>query len=131
VVSAVVSELSEHNAARMRLQLEHVCGSWDRRELERALGNLVANALKHGDPHAPMTIRTSVDGDAARLSVHNEGAPIDPAHRAHVFEPFVQKGERQGWGLGLALVRACALAHGGRAFVESNAEHGTTFTIEL
>ncbi|AKF03830.1 sensor histidine kinase [Sandaracinus amylolyticus] len=131
VVQAVVAELPASVAARITVHVDHVRGLWDRHELERALGNLVVNALKYGEPAEPVTIRTATEGGLARLSVHNAGEPLDPAQRARIFEPFVQQGEGRGWGLGLALVRACAQAHGGRALVESDAARGTTFTIEL
>ncbi|WP_053231792.1 sensor histidine kinase [Sandaracinus amylolyticus] len=131
VVHAVVAELPTGSARRIALDVDHARGTWDAHELERALGNVVSNALKYGDETAPITIRAKGDAEVARLSVHNAGSPLEPAQLERIFEPFVQQSEGRGWGLGLALVRACAEAHGGRALVQSDAEHGTVFTIEL
>jgi signal transduction histidine kinase len=66
------------------------------------------------------------------VSIHNAGPPIAPDALATLFEPFARPGDgRHGWGLGLTLVRGSAEAHGGRAWVESTPENGTTFTMEL
>ena len=98
----------------------------ERPALERAVGNLVRNARKHGTGRITITTRT--DGDRARISVEDEGPGPPPALAAHVFERFWRapgaKGE--GSGLGLAIVRAIAERHGGTATVD-----GARFTIDL
>ena len=135
---AIASQVAEE--ARMlhgdRFVLEcgnRVRGIWSRDELHRAVWNLVMNAVKYGAPKQPITITVSAD-DHARVSVHNSGAPIAPADQANIFNAYARSthaGERTGWGLGLTLVRGTAEAHGGRVTVKSDAESGTTFTIEL
>ena len=112
-----------------------MCGRWSCDELRRALWNLVVNAVKYGRDDTPITIRIERYGDRARLSVHNFGDPIPPENRERIFDVFMQRtGAPQaedGWGLGLALVRGCAQAHGGEVVVDSSLAAGTTFTIDL
>ena len=114
---------------------DDVRGVWSRDELRRALWNLAVNAVKYGRPDTPITIRLERRGDRARLSVHNFGDPIPQESCAHIFEMFVRRTaapqEGESWGLGLALVRACAEAHGGTVEVASAAATGTTFTLSL
>lgn len=91
--------------------------------------------MKFGHERAPIEVRV-VGGSEVRVSVHNEGAAIAEEDRAHLFEPFRRSrapraGSPAGWGLGLALVRAAAEAHGGKVTAESSERDGTTFTIEL
>ncbi|NRA99190.1 MAG: HAMP domain-containing histidine kinase [Rhodobacteraceae bacterium] len=79
--------------------------------LVQLVGNLIQNALRHGAPAQEITLR--VDGPA--LYVEDQGAGIPEHEQARVFEPLYQ-GEAsrtgQGVGLGLAMVRAIADAHG-------------------
>lgn len=115
---------------------EAVRGVWSPEELHRALWNLVTNAVKYGSPNEPITIAVKRDGDVARVSVHNEGSPIPPAEQSAIFDAHARvsaakSGGRRGWGLGLTLVRGAAEAHGGHVSLTSDAESGTTFTIEL
>lgn len=115
-------------------------GTWDEGRLEQVVQNLVGNALKYGAPGTPVSVRWSREGDhlngALVLSVHNEGAPIAAGLLPHVFEPF-RSGERQAarddrsMGLGLFIVREIVRAHGGEASVQSDAAHGTTFTVRI
>ena len=69
------------------------------------------------------------------LSVHNFGPVIDEQERWHIFEPYqrARLGESRsvGWGLGLALVKACAEAHGGEVSCRSSDVEGTTFAMFL
>ncbi|HSK03004.1 MAG TPA: HAMP domain-containing sensor histidine kinase [Kofleriaceae bacterium] len=114
----------------------HVHGVWSTDELRRALWNLVTNAMKYGDPKRPIGIALHRLGEHARVAVHNWGAPISPEDQASLFEPFARtrtatRSGRLGWGLGLALVRGCAEAHGGTVSLDSSHEAGTTFTIEI
>jgi two-component system OmpR family sensor kinase len=93
----------------------------ERPTLERALGNLVRNARKHGTGR--VTIGVERHGDRARLSVADEGpGPADPDR---VFDRF-WRGPDGGSGLGLAIVKAIAERHGGSATVK-----GARFVIEL
>ena len=93
----------------------------DRAALERALANLVENARRHG--RGTVTVRVRADGDFAYLSVEDEGEGVHLLDRERVFERFAR---RRRSGLGLAIVRATAERHGGRASVD-----GARFTLEL
>lgn len=104
--------------------------------IAQAISNLVGNALKYGAVDEP--IRAAVDGSAVdkiAVSVQNGGPPIPKATRESLFEPLVRGAnmEREGYnlGLGLYIVREIALAHGGWASVESDAQVGTVFTVRL
>ena len=72
----------------------------------------------------------------AIVQVHNEGIPIPKELQANLFEPFyrtptAQSSSKKGWGLGLAISKQIVERHGGRIWVESSQEKGTTFSIEL
>jgi signal transduction histidine kinase len=88
----------------------------DRQRLEQALGNLVDNALRHGDGTVRVAARLA-NGDVV-LAVSDGGAGFPPDFLPHAFERFTRAdGARTGGGagLGLALVDAVARAHGGSA----------------
>jgi sigma-B regulation protein RsbU (phosphoserine phosphatase) len=109
-----------------------VLGDADR--LLQVIGNLLANAVQHGPPDAP--VRVSVRADAAQvaLEVHNEGPPVPPDVRSELFEPFRRGpggGEDGSLGLGLFIVREIVRAHGGAVEVRSASREGTTFTVRL
>ena len=114
----------------------HLTGFWDLCALQRTLENLCTNAVKYGDPKTAITLRLESRSDGVVMSVHNWGDPLSPDCLAGLFKPRFRRIEevqkvKHGWGLGLALVRAMATAHGGHAHVKSSAEHGTTFYVEL
>jgi two-component system OmpR family sensor kinase len=102
----------------------------DSSRLCQALGNLVENALRHGDGDVGLLARHSAEG--VQIDVTDEGPcfPTDLAGRA--FERFA-RGDRartgEGVGLGLSIVQAIAEAHGGRAAVVTSAH--TTLRIHL
>jgi len=106
----------------------------DRLMLRRAIGNLLSNALRY-TPAGGEIVATArlVHDDAgattARLSIENTGEPIPPAHLARLFDRFyrvdaARRSSGDGAGLGLAITRSIARAHGGdiegRAGVQSN-----------
>ncbi len=100
--------------------------------LAATLDNLYANAGQHAAPGSTVTVTLTRVRGAARIAVHNHGAPISPAVQARVWDRFfTTRGDRGGSGLGLAIVRAVAVGHGGTAGLISTPADGTTFWIEL
>ncbi len=102
--------------------------------VERALGNLIDNALRHVAPGGHVAVRGRRDGDRAVLEVVDDGEGLDPALFERVFERFFQA-ERarggEGSGLGLAIVRRVAVLHGGDTGVRSEPGAGATFWFSL
>lgn len=104
--------------------------------LERALSNLVDNAIKYGGQGKEVRVRCRRSGDDLLLEVIDQGSGIPAAHLGRLFERFyrIDRGrsrELGGTGLGLALVKHVALAHGGEATVASEPGRGSTFTMRL
>ncbi len=136
VVTRVLEGMPEDQVRRVRRETEgRPTGVWDPERLAQAIGNLVGNALQHGDAERPVTVRVRAGEGRAELSVHNHGAPIPPELLPGLFEPF-QRGLFPGAldgsiGLGLYIVRQVAVGHGGEVRVLSTAEEGTTFVVEL
>lgn len=136
VTEEVAEELRAVHGRRFEVVAEDdMRGMWSRDELRRAVWNLGVNAVKYGRADTPITIRLARDGSSVRLSVHNFGEPIPAESREGIFDLFSRRKAAppvgESWGLGLALVRACAEAHGGTVQVESAPELGTTFTMTL
>ncbi len=106
----------------------------DHERLERALGNLVANALKFTPSGGEVTVRAEADGSDAAISVADSGIGIEPDQQGRVFERFF-KADRgrgsEGIGLGLAIVKHIVRAHEGIVGVESRPGRGSTFTMRL
>ncbi|MGH2952398.1 MAG: ATP-binding protein [Solirubrobacterales bacterium] len=106
----------------------------DPHRLTQAVMNLAENALKQTGEGDPIWLGSSLVGDRARLWVRDDGPGIDPLDQQRIFERFARgggPGAVDGAGLGLAIVRAIAEAHGGRIELESRPQSGATFTIVL
>jgi two-component system phosphate regulon sensor histidine kinase PhoR len=122
----------------IRLSLEGRTGfraRVDRKRLELALRNLLDNAVKYTD-RGTVSVRMEEHGDAVRVSVTDTGRGITAEHLPRVFERFyrVDRGRSRalgGTGLGLSIVKHAVQLHGGHVGVESEAEQGSTFWIEL
>jgi signal transduction histidine kinase len=140
-----LKELVEGVARRLGPQLEAahvtlvveaegpVTGLWDRDRLEQVVTNLLSNAIKYG---AGRPVRVQVGGDEARALcvVADRGIGIAPHNHARVFERFeraVSGRSISGLGLGLHIVQAIVMAHGGTIHLESALGEGATFTVEL
>jgi signal transduction histidine kinase len=95
----------------------------------RALSNLLDNAQKHGG--GVHTLRIKRNAAAIAVEVEDKGCGFDQGEQARVFEPFYRRGEAGSLGLGLALVKRIAEAHGGRAYAENRTEGGARVGIEL
>jgi signal transduction histidine kinase len=140
-LSSLVREQVDTLADRLKaascpveLELEEpVVGRWDRLRLGRLVTSLLLNAVKFG-AGSPITVRTRVTGDLARLEVQDRGGGVDRADQARIFERFEQAAPAHhygGLGLGLYLARETVRAHGGTISVESALGAGATFVVEL
>lgn len=100
--------------------------------LGQLFSNLLKNALVHGDPQRPVTVKARHTGSALELSVSNHGPDIPPEKLEHLFQPFWRDSNSlsTGLGLGLFIVDEIARAHGGRIHVDSQDER-TTFSLRL
>ncbi|MCC6174280.1 MAG: HAMP domain-containing protein [Chloroflexi bacterium] len=116
--------------------LEQIAVDGDRDRLKQLLLNLVDNALRHTLAGGTVTLDLVRRADLAELRVRDTGSGIGPEHLPRIFDRFYRvDGDARraggGAGLGLAICRQIAEAHGGRIDVESRVGVGTTFTLRL
>lgn len=101
-------------------------------QLRAALENLCYNALSFTPPGGRITLSLRREGGSAVIRVRDTGSGIAPEDLPHVFERgFTRRPDGSGEGLGLYLVRAFALEHGGSAEAQSEPGKGSTFTLRL
>jgi two-component system, OmpR family, heavy metal sensor histidine kinase CusS len=104
----------------------------DARLFDRALSNLLDNALRFTPDGGKITIATETKPDRTELAVEDTGCGIPPQHLPHVFDRFYRTDSSrssQGTGLGLALVKSITDLHGGSVEVASEVNRGTTMTL--
>jgi signal transduction histidine kinase len=105
----------------------------DSTALDCMLSNLVANALRHGEP--PVTVTAARRDTHLRLAVEDRGEGVRPEFAPRLFDRFTRGPEAQartdGSGLGLAIARAYARAHGGDIVYEPAMPHGARFEVVL
>ena len=104
--------------------------------LERLAENLIENAVRYNAAVGWVRVRTGIERGEAVLHVANPGARIDPGAVEELLEPFRRLESSRarstgGYGLGLAVVRAVAQAHGGRVAVLARREGGLEVTVSL
>jgi two-component system sensor histidine kinase FlrB len=101
----------------------------NRTALAAALTNLVNNAFEAA-PDVVVTLQAKLRGDRVEFTVRDNGPGIAPSLHSKVFEPFFST-RPSGTGLGLAVVKTVAEAHGGNLALHSGPEHGTRIDIDL
>jgi PAS domain S-box-containing protein len=140
LVEAVEAIRARANAKGVELHLEPAEGSptviGDRTLLRQSVSNLVDNAVKYTPSGGEVTVGLDITEDAVTIRVSDTGIGIAPADQVRLFEKFYrikrrESGNVQGTGLGLALVKSIVERHGGRVWVDSVLNRGTTFFIEL
>lgn len=109
--------------------------SADPNRLERALLNLLTNALKYSDPDSEVLVRAAMTSKEALISVTDRGLGIAPEDLARIFDRFYRAGDAQekaeGLGLGLYITKMMVEAHGGRIWAKSELGKGSTFQFTL
>lgn len=141
VLSRVVESLAPvARAAQVELQVGHIGNGVlvraDRDQLERAVGNVVSNAIKFTRPGGRVRLSAARHGDAVLVRCVDTGMGIPEADLAGIFTQFyrasnAQQGQVQGTGLGLAIVRKIIESHGGTIDLASQEGVGTTVTLSL
>jgi two-component system, OmpR family, sensor histidine kinase KdpD len=104
----------------------------DSAQLERAIGNLLQNAVRYSNGE-PVSVRANVSGARLLVRISDHGPGIAKEELERIFEPFYQVngGTHRGSGLGLAIARGFVEANGGRLRAQSLPGQGATFVIEL
>jgi signal transduction histidine kinase len=132
-------QISGRHPFRIAITEPELTGLWDTDRLERALTNLLANAIKYspngGDITVTLMQEERGDGPWAVLSVQDRGIGIPAADLPHIFERFHRAGNAiqltSGTGIGLASARQIIEQHGGAIAVTSEEGAGSTFTVQL
>jgi signal transduction histidine kinase len=133
VVSRVRSE-AEARVVGLTLEQQPVVVDGDRGLLEQLAFNLIENALTHNYSHGVAEVWVGPRGDRAALHVTNSGPHVPEASVRLLTEPFhrgERRRDRRGAGVGLAVVRAVAAAHGGRLELSARADGGLVADVEL
>jgi len=138
-LKAVGDELCDYFEALADDRQLNVCNTLsgvldaDQQLLQRALGNLLANAVRHAQAGSTVRLQRRDEGNVCWIGVHNLGQPIDPQHLDKLFDRFyrvdparAQPGD--SGGLGLAIVRSIMHLHGGEVRVHSD-NHATLFEL--
>jgi two-component system heavy metal sensor histidine kinase CusS len=136
---ATVCEFYEVAAREAGVKLEVTVGQQlqadlDRPLFQRAVGNLVANALAHTGPGGTVTLSATGDHQATRIEVADTGSGIPAAVLPHVFDRFfradpTRSSKNGNAGLGLAIVKSIAELHGATVEIASEVGRGTQVAL--
>jgi PAS domain S-box-containing protein len=105
-------------------------------KFKQILYNLMSNAIKFTPMGGSVTVEAHRSGDIAYIAVSDTGIGISKEQQDILFKPFMQvdasaSRQYQGTGLGLSLVKRFVEMHGGRVWVESELDRGSTFTFTI
>lgn len=133
--TAQLEPLAQRAEVRVVADLEKATVHGDRVLLERLVGNLIENAILHNRPGGEARIRTTAENGTSVLHVDNDGSETITAEVvARLFEPFARNGRerlqhREGFGLGLSIVRSVAQAHSAVIDAVPRPEGGLSITV--
>jgi two-component system, OmpR family, heavy metal sensor histidine kinase CusS len=115
----------------LELQGDDLAVRGDRLMLQRAIGNLLLNAIQHTPAQGRIALAIQRHDDTAIITISNSGPAIPQAALRTIFERFVRADQSgEGSGLGLAIARSIVLAHGG-SLAASSSEELTEFALTL
>ncbi len=132
------AQRAQQAGVRIDVEVERDTVPLDPVRVRQAVENLLDNALRHAGRGGVIALRTRRIGNAVRISVDDSGPGFPPDLLERAFDPFTSSatggdnnGSRSGAGLGLAIVRAVAEAHGGTAAAENLPAGGARVTLLL
>ncbi|HEX4508573.1 MAG TPA: ATP-binding protein, partial [Burkholderiaceae bacterium] len=122
---------AEARRIRLHLDAEPACAQADAVHLARAVDNLLDNAMRHAPEGSVVELRMRrTERGTLTIRVDDDGPGVPDALQGHLFEPFAT-GRPDGTGLGLALAREVALAHGGDLSYIVPSKGGARFEMEF
>ena len=135
-------DLLQPQIREKQITLEVVAGEppieiWvDREKMERALLNLIGNAVKFTPAGGRITVQVSIRKEEVQFDITDTGIGIDAKDIQHLFEEFFRSENAirqniKGTGLGLSLVKQVIEAHDGKIWVKSKMGEGSTFSLTL
>lgn len=134
-VNTIVNALANRKQIQLSLELnQDVWIEADKIKFKQILYNLLSNAVKFTDERGKITTKFEVSGSALLGSVTDTGVGISAQDRAKLFQPFTQLDAsstraHSGTGLGLALTNRLIQLHGGKIWVDSAIDEGSTFSF--
>lgn len=129
VKRTINGQLGNHSVLRLSITNPEITVAANKDALKGAILNLVCNADQACDGSANILLHGHRFGDSIHICVTDDGPGLNDDVHEHLFEPFFTT-RPQGTGLGLAVVKAVAAAHGGDVWAHSS-ELGSSFTIKL
>ena len=137
----IILEEQQEDAGEKQIELQSrlapdVTMTADETMMIRLFENLLTNAIRYGREHGWVQVTMNTDGEAAEVSVKDNGIGISKEHLPHIWERFYQadpsrSDSRQGAGLGLPMVQWIVRAHHGTIQVQSLEGVGTEFILRL
>ncbi len=136
----ISSMKNQFDAKKIKVSLhiedEDMNSFFDKDMLQKAIGNILDNAVKFTPKNSKVEITATNDNNLVRIKISDNGPGIPELYRKHIFESFLQAdedftGQIKGLGLGLYLTHEIIVAHGGQIACESTINEGTTFDISL
>ncbi len=107
----------------------------DHKLVQRMLDNLLSNAFKFAPRQSSVIVQLSYSTTGLRLEVIDEGPGVPPIYRERIFDKYeiiaAKETDLPQIGLGLALCKLVAEAHGGRVYVTDNLPQGAKFVVEM
>jgi heavy metal sensor kinase len=128
---------AEDRAITLELSAAPAAARGDARLLERAIGNLVDNAVLHGKSGGKVALRVDTSGERARCTVEDDGPGIPEAEVPRLFSRFFRGDAARtrtagaGFGLGLSIARTIVEVHGGSLTYAPRDGGGCVFTVDL
>jgi signal transduction histidine kinase len=133
---SVAANEADGRGLRLELDLRPAPVSGERALLERMVGNLVENAIRHNATGGCFSVKTWSEAGRAVLEIANEGPAVPPEEVQRLFERFYRPDRSRsrktgGFGLGLSIVKAVVAAHKGSVELEAPEAGGLRVTVSL